>query len=132
VSNSTSLLSKTIRLKFPVMSIVLLKNDENIAVGDLSPIISIWNIKTRKAARHHQVKQLIGHVSQVRTLIHVQDELLASGSNDRTIKTWNYTDGRLLRNLTGHTRAVTQLALMMLSNKNLISCSQDEILKFGI
>jgi WD40 repeat protein len=36
--------------------------------------------------------------------------LIASGSNDRTIKLWRVSDGALVRTLTGHTNSVTSVA----------------------
>lgn len=52
---------------------------------------------------------------------------LASGSDDKTIKIWNTTDGRLIRTLSNHTNKI--LSLLVLSNGYLASSSSDFSLK---
>jgi WD40 repeat protein len=115
------LLAETINWRFPILTVVLLE-DMNLAVADVRPIIFIWNFR-----RKLQVQQLFGLNSHAFDLVHVQNEILASCGNERTIKIWNCTDGRLAINLTDHTDIVNKLAL--LKNKNLISCLDDATIK---
>ena len=70
--------------------------------------------------------RLEGHIDGVNALTTMNDELLASGSGDTTIRLWrtsakNVTDFGTLR---GHKKAVT--ALQPLSSRQLVSGSQDQ------
>jgi predicted NACHT family NTPase len=114
------LLIETIQTKYPIFKMLLLANESYLVIASVNPIITIWNFKTKNQIR----KLLIGHTNQVRDLVHVQDqEILASGSLDMTIKMWNSTSGALLKNLTGHLNSVLSLAL--LKNARLASSSTD-------
>ena len=77
--------------------ILLLPNNEHLAIDGVNPIIKIWDIKTRV-----ELKQLKGHKNLVEALAWIEEELLASGSHDTSIKIWNLTDTRFLKNLIGH------------------------------
>src|SRR5258707_8416103 len=53
------------------------------------------------------LRTLTGHKSTVESMAFSPDgSLLASGSDDHTIKLWEESSGRELRTLTGHTTAV--------------------------
>jgi platelet-activating factor acetylhydrolase IB subunit alpha len=68
---------------------------------------------------------LSGHRSSVNCLaVHPQFSLLASGSDDNTIKLWDFDSKLYERTLTGHTGAVTGLAFDTLG-RYLCSCSVD-------
>jgi WD40 repeat protein len=116
-------LSKTIEMKYAVKSILVLEDDVNLAVGDASPVISIWNISNKV-----KLKNLIGHESSVMKLVKISNQMLASGSADTTIKVWNCTSDRLSLNLTGHSQTVTDLVI--LDNRCLISSSTDSTIRF--
>jgi WD40 repeat protein len=98
---------------------VLVLEDDNVAVGDASPTISIWN-STAKSI----VKKLTGHAALVVKLIKLKHQTIASGSADASIIIWNCTNGRLLKNLTGHGDVVNDLVFLN-SNESLASCSDD-------
>jgi WD40 repeat protein/subtilase family serine protease len=52
-----------------------------------------------------------GHAGEVTSVAFSPDgSLIASGSDDRTIKLWRVSDGALVRTLTGHTGGVTSVA----------------------
>ncbi|MGK7901848.1 MAG: WD40 repeat domain-containing protein [Hormoscilla sp.] len=54
--------------------------------------------------------------------------MLASGSNDNTIKIWNLRSGRLLRTLTGHSGPVRSVAISP-DGQLLASGSNDNTIK---
>jgi WD40 repeat protein len=57
------------------------------------------------------VRTLTGHISDVTSVAFSPDgRLLASGSDDNTIKLWDVATGSLVRTLTGHTWRVTSVA----------------------
>jgi WD40 repeat protein len=99
--------------------------DELFLIGFANnPIIFIWNWNTKA-----QVRKLIGHkVGRVKALVKFKDNItLASGSCDCTIRIWNLTIGFLLRNISGHTDCVNDLALI--SDERLASSSQDSTIR---
>jgi WD40 repeat protein len=58
------------------------------------------------------VRSLVGHSGAVWTIaMSPSEDLLASGSFDRTIKIWNPKTGTLLRTLSGHADAVRSIAI---------------------
>ena len=68
---------------------------------------------------------LSGHTSYVYSLAVLPNGHLASGSDDKTIKIWNPTDGSVIRTLSGHSSEV--LALAVLPNGHLASGSYLDI-----
>jgi WD40 repeat protein/uncharacterized caspase-like protein len=65
----------------------------------------------------------MGHTSSIFALDNA-DELLATGSQDQTIKLWNKDTGKLIRTLSGHQDWVMAVAFMFGSN-SLISAGRD-------
>ncbi len=59
---------------------------------------------------------LYNHTSNVRALTVLNNGDLASGSDDRTIKIWNATDGTSKRTLKNHTSGVYALAALNTSD----------------
>jgi WD40 repeat protein len=58
------------------------------------------------------VATLTGHTNPVTSVAFSPDgSLIASGSEDRTIRLWRVSDGALVRTLTGHSNSVTQRRL---------------------
>jgi len=113
-------LLETVNMKYSINKILLLEN-ENLVFSDATLIITIWNIKSKL-----QVQQLIGNTVRVKSLAHIKKDIIASGSRD--IKFWNCTNGRLLKNLTGHSGSVLDL-LSLFSRHLLISSSMDLTIK---
>jgi WD40 repeat protein len=91
--------------------------------------------------------KLIGHDKDVSTFARIENQTLASGSRDKTIKIWNWKRGHLLKNLTGNsddnTLKVWNIkaeeliktltghsdfvrAVILLTNENIASGSDDE------
>lgn len=81
-----------------------------------------------------QVKRLkltlSGHTAPVRALtISVSGRVLASGSDDQTIKLWNPATGALLQTLTGHRERIKSIVITP-DDQTLISSSFDNTIKF--
>ncbi|KAK0711934.1 WD40-repeat-containing domain protein [Lasiosphaeris hirsuta] len=71
------------------------------------------------------VKTLKGHTNGV-TCLQLDDNILASGSYDATIKIWNIETGEEIRTLRGHTRGIRALQF---DDSKLISGSLDNTIK---
>jgi WD40 repeat protein len=69
----------------------------------------------------------VGHLSSVNTLVYLGDNLLGSGSSDKTIKVWNLTSGTVKYTLIGHSDDI--LKIVKLDDNLLGSCSTDFTVK---
>jgi WD40 repeat protein len=104
-NTQSSELINTISSEFRFTRLFVL-TQETLLVSGARPEISIWNIKMTK-----KLGQLIGHRGSVKALSKLDpDEIVASGSADTSIKIWNCSNGRLIKNLTDHRMAVNDLA----------------------
>ncbi|MBD2224473.1 NB-ARC domain-containing protein [Calothrix anomala] len=75
------------------------------------------------------VRTLVGHSNSVNTVALSTDGKYAiSGSDDKTLKVWNWQTGELLRTLVGHSDSVNAVALSA-DGKYVISTSRDTTLK---
>lgn len=74
----------------------------------------------------YKIKKFEGHSDGVLCCQYDNNNLLMTGSYDKTIKIWNVDTGKLLRTLTGHTRGVRTLAF---DEQKLISGGLDGTIK---
>ncbi|MBD2354613.1 hypothetical protein H6G41_08210 [Tolypothrix sp. FACHB-123] len=75
------------------------------------------------------VRTLVGHSDSVKALALTSDgKYVISGSDDNTLKVWNWQTGELLRTLNNHSSSVQALALTS-DGKYVISGSDDNTLK---
>jgi hypothetical protein len=67
-----------------------------IASGDVNGLIIVWNWLTGK-----QIIKLTGHTNRLEfnSLDLYDDQTLISGSWDKTVKLWNFTNGTLIRSI---------------------------------
>ncbi|MFM7408753.1 MAG: WD40 repeat domain-containing protein [Cuspidothrix sp.] len=73
---------------------------------------------------------LLGHTEPVRLLtLSPNGKILASGSDDQTIKLWNPATGKLLQTLTGHTSTIRSIIITP-DDQTVISSSSDNQIKF--
>ncbi|KAK5808304.1 WD40-repeat-containing domain protein [Linnemannia elongata] len=86
---------------------------------DGTPTISIW-LSVRKAI----IKTLTGHLGEISCVVFSPDnQHVASGSADNTIRIWNIQSGAAIRILEGHSN-VTSIAYS-LNGDQIVSCSED-------
>jgi WD40 repeat protein len=77
----------------------------------------------------HELRALTGHKNWVKSVaVSRNGELLASGSNDRTVRVWNVSSGRELLNLVGHEGPV-EVVLFSPDDRWIISGSTDSTIK---
>ncbi|CAF1080092.1 unnamed protein product [Brachionus calyciflorus] len=90
--------------------------------------IKIWSLETCHLQKTYRLefrieRNLTGHKNKVSCLLKINNNLLASGSDDFNIKIWNVKNGNILRTLEGHVGCVHCLDKM--EDKFLVSCSKD-------
>jgi WD40 repeat protein len=88
-------------------------------------LIIVWDIKTKSINKTKDV-----HSSGVYSLAVISNELIASGSTDKTIKIWNITSDEIIKTLYGHEGAPQ--SLLALSDKKLATGSTMKFIIFDI
>ena len=89
--------------------------------------IGVWLYDARTGK---ELNLLLGHTDGVTSVAFSPDNsLLASGSNDNTIKIWNLKSGALKLTLLGHTDAVRSVTFSQ-DGQKLISGGSDELIRF--
>ena len=81
-------------------------DESKIASGSKDGIVKIWNIKNRQC-----LYSLSSHTAAIRDLKWGGVGLIYTASQDRTIKVWEASSGKLIRNLEGHAHWVNNISL---------------------
>jgi len=76
---------------------------------------------------HRRLQTLQGHNGTVTAICGLGDEMVVSGSFDKTIKIWSIQNGSCLQTLSGHNASVSTLAV--LADGTLLSGSFDNTIK---
>ena len=127
-SISTEQTYRTINTGYNVISLKLLSNGFYLAAGLGYPSnnaykINIYNINTGKL-----ITSLLGHTSYVRDLVLINNgNLLASSSDDSTVRIWDLNTNSTMFTLTGHTSSI--YGLKQITNDILSSGSYDTKIK---
>ena len=109
-----------------VYSLKLLNNRKHLAVGGFNPVrdINIYDMNDGSL-----VASLQGHTASVFDLVQLSDDLLASSSNDATVRIWNLTTSANKFTLQGHTSDEGVIGLKQISSDLLASSSGDSAIK---
>jgi WD40 repeat protein len=99
-------------------ALVMLSNNQDLALGGQDGLIRIWNIEHKK-----QIDSIDAHAFSVTSLLQLRNGWLASGSSDTTIGLWDLTGSNWTHKLRGHRGKVSDL--LQLSSGNLVSASKD-------
>lgn len=93
----------------PVGSLALLnRHTLASAVGNSrESVIRIWDLRSFELRF-----QLEGHTATVRALVQLDDQHLASGSDDGTIRLWDFESGTCVASINAHTTGVSCLAAL--------------------
>jgi len=121
-STKTGETSVTIDVSEYVISLKLLGDCVRVAVGLSRGNINIYNINDGSL-----VSKLIGHVSYVQEMIQISPDLLASSSQDATVRLWNLTRNECKFVLREHVDAV--FGLKLVTSDLLASGSWDKTIK---
>ncbi len=122
-SMTTGQTKKTIQTNRNVLSLKLLNNNIHLAAGvGYNGDINIYNINDGNL-----VSSLKGHTSDVWDLVQISADLLASSSDDKTVRIWDLTTNKCKFILTGHTWYVR--GLKQITPNILASGSHDTTIK---
>jgi len=121
-SPTTGQTKRTIQTNQSVFSLKFLNTNIHLAAGLGKGEINIYNINDGNL-----VSSLKGHTSDVNDLVQISDDLLASSSDDQTVRVWNLTTNTCKFNLTGHTNRV--FGLKQITSSKLASGSADKTIK---
>jgi WD40 repeat protein len=120
-SHSSGQTKLTIITNRNVLSLAMLNNKIHLAAG-LYGDIFIYNI-----SNGNLVSSLIGQMNWVNDLVQISVDLLASSSNDQTVRLWNLTSSTCKTVLTGHGLKV--FGLKHITSSILASGSVDKTIK---
>lgn len=87
-------------------------NGLQLATGSADNTIILWDTSDiTLSSKYNIIKKLKGHKNNVTSIAWnpQNSNILASGSQDKTIKIWNLTKGKVQRTLTGHTSWITNI-----------------------
>ncbi|MBE8968313.1 hypothetical protein IQ277_19435 [Nostocales cyanobacterium LEGE 12452] len=99
-------------------------------IANVPVIANTLNTPTNTEQPKRLKRTLSGHTAPVRALtLSASGQVLASGSDDKTIKLWNATTGALLYTLTGHREGIKSIVFTP-DEQTLISTSFDNTIKF--
>ena len=125
-SSNISILRGMSGLVYTISDLSLYK--ENLgAIGNYNNIL-LFDMNTSE-----KLTELKGHSSYIWSIIHIyeyKNYLIASASQDSTIKLWNLQNNTCEITLTGHNNWVTSISLLKSDTNTLISASYDHTVKF--
>ena len=87
--------------------------------------ITFWQLDGLEMTFSNEIDN--AHEDEILCLLELPDNLLASGSMDKTIKIWNLSDLTLNRVLEGHDDYVN--SMILLPGEVLLSCDDDETIR---
>jgi WD40 repeat protein len=135
--NSTASQSAS-QTSFAAVSTIPRQSRRLIGVGvalatALALTVGIYQVQTsnpwNKLEKISLANTLTGHSKRVSSIAMTPDgQLIASGSEDKTIKVWNLRTGQLLRTLTGHSEGIRSVAISP-DGKLLASGGDDKTIK---
>ena len=117
-------LFKSLSLDFSVESEAKTESESEISLED-----NLETAYVNYSSSYFLAYNPIGHDRQVNSVAVSGDgQLIASGSDDKTINIWSGTTGALLRTLEGHTKGIKSLAFAA-DGSTLVSGSDDKTIK---
>ena len=95
--------------------------DTSTSIGDMKSGEEVSNSFPKFVSIHI----LRGHRAAVNS-VHFRDNVVATGSGDRTVRLWNLKTGIILRTITAHSRGI---ACVNLTEKLVVTGSSDHVIK---
>jgi hypothetical protein len=111
-------------------SLKLSQFDDKLSIPQIPSLPDLRAIKKNiDFSKAEEIQTLTGHSSYVYSLIKVSENVIASGSDDNTIKLWKEVNGKFqeIQTLTGHSHSV--YSLLKVSENVIASGSEDKTIK---
>ncbi len=113
-----------------VWSVTFSPDGKYLASGSEDQTVRIWSLESQQEANpspaRPQSQMLSGHTSWVRSVAFSPDgRLLASGSDDQTVKLWDVNSAQRIRTLKGYARGIRSVAFSP-DGQTLASGSEDQ------
>ncbi|MEH2275439.1 MAG: WD40 repeat domain-containing protein [Nostoc sp.] len=115
-----------------ICSLIISLTNKTLVTGDSCHYINFWDLENQilqyfVASTRRQTGD--GHSGDVTALaLSPDNNFFASGSDDKTIKIWDYTTKSLLKTLKGHSKSVYSLVYSF-DGKRIFSGSSDQTVK---
>jgi WD40 repeat protein len=111
------------------------KNGRQIVSGHKDKTVRVWKIISKNenimsdSYSMELITQCSGHKKEVTSVsINTNGTIIVSGSKDKTLKLWNYTDGMEIMTLVGHKGSINDVCFSI-DGKYIISASDDKTIK---
>lgn len=108
----------------------VLELERAVASASTSAPITGRSAERRNLPRPPALRCMAGHTGPINSVsLHPTYSLVASGSDDATVKLWDFESGEFLRTLKGHVDTVTHVSFDRCSGRLLASASADLTMK---
>nr|UXY87492.1 guanine nucleotide-binding protein beta SU like protein [Cryptomonas sp.] len=108
---------------------IALNNPFIFLSGSRDCTILVWEIDNKLETNIYPKKRLRGHSHFVSDLVlSSEGQFCISSSWDKTLKLWDITQGKILKNFLGHKKDVLSVGFSN-DNRQIVSCSRDNSIK---
>jgi WD40 repeat protein len=112
------------KYNYPITHSLVFSQDDTKLASGTNGQLCLWDIANEKPMCFSGDSGFIHSI-----MFSLDNQIIITGNSDSSVKFWNITDGKLLKTLKGHQRAVRGIALSS-DGRTIVSGSQDNTIKF--
>lgn len=109
--------------KTPITSLDISHDGKTLLTASEDAVATIWDLTKTTNGQH-----LVGHLSQINTACFLDESIILTGSNDKTISAWNIQTGEITKTLLGHKGRVVDIKTMQGEAKFITASTDGEII----